>query len=135
MLNSVNVMGRLVTDPELRYTASGVAYVKVSVACKRSCKNAFGEYDVDYFDVMFWKGSAEFVANCLPKGQLVAIVGKLKQNRWTDKDGRNRSTVEIDALSVESVGGKAANSEKVREIELAKCAAPAPEFALGAFGE
>lgn len=99
MLNMVAVTGRLVKDPDLRYTQSGVAVANFRVAVDRNFKDQSGERGADFFDVVVWRKGAETVANHLTKGRLVGIQGRL-QSRNYEKDGQKRTTVEIVAENV-----------------------------------
>jgi single-strand DNA-binding protein len=101
-LNSILIEGNLVRDPELSYTPKGTAVCKFSVACNRSWKqdNEF-QKEVSFFDVSTWQRLAEVCGEYLKKGRGVRVVGRLKQDRWTDPDGKPHSRVEIIAEHVE----------------------------------
>jgi len=101
-LNSILIEGNLVKDPELSYTSKGTAVCKFSVACNRSWKqdDEF-QKEVSYFDVSVWMRQAEVCGEYLKKGRGVRVVGRLKQDRWTDADGKPHSRVEIVAEHVE----------------------------------
>ena len=99
--NIVVIAGNLTKAPELRFTASGTAVAKFSIANNQ--RKLVGEEWVDdtsYFDVVVWKKQAERCAEHLTKGSSVLVEGKLKQNKWTDKEGNNRYSVEIIAFKV-----------------------------------
>lgn len=100
MMNSVDVIGRLTRDPELRYTSSGHAIAGFGIACERSFTNQQGEKETDFFDVTCWRKLAEVVANNLGKGRLVGVSGRLQQDRW-EQDGQKRSKVVIVANEVQ----------------------------------
>ena len=97
MLNSVCITGRLTRDPELRFTQSNVAVVSLRLAVDRDYR---GEKNVDYFDVVAWRGLAENCSQYLIKGSLVDVEGKLQTRDWTDKDGKKRTAIEIQADNV-----------------------------------
>lgn len=97
-LNNVNIIGRLVRDPEIRYTQNGTAMARISIA-NNSIENK-KEY-VNYFDVNVWGKQAENCNQYLKKGSQVAISGTLRQNRWTDQTGQNRYKIEINANIVQ----------------------------------
>ena len=89
-------------DTELTYTPKGTAVCKFSVACNRSFKQGDGfQKEVSYFDVSCWTRLAEVCGEYLKKGRGVRVVGRLKQDRWTDADGKARSRIEIVAEHVE----------------------------------
>jgi len=100
MLNRVILIGRLVADPELRYTPSGVPVANCRIAVDRPFKNAAGERETDFINVVAWRQRAEFAANYLGKGRLVAIDGRLQIRQWTTQDGQRRSTAEVVADDV-----------------------------------
>jgi len=102
-LNQVTVIGRLVKDPEIKYTASGVPVTKFSIANNSSyMQNNELVESVSYFDINVWGNQAVNCEKYLKKGSQVAIIGALRQNRWTDKtSGQTRSKVEITANSVQ----------------------------------
>jgi len=101
-LNSILIEGNLVRDPELSYTAKGTAVCKFAVACNRSWKQDNEiQKEVSYFDVSAWTRLAEVCGEYLKKGRGVRVVGRLRQDRWTDPEGKGHSRVEIIAEHVE----------------------------------
>lgn len=114
-MNVVALIGRVVADPELRYTPNGVAVTTIRVAVDRRFKSASGEKETDFFDVIAWRQSAEFAANYLKKGRLIGVEGKLQQRSWVQQDGQKRSKIEIVADSLQGLdkpqGGGASREE------------------------
>ena len=105
-LNSVNLIGRLTRDAELRYSSSGMAICKFSVAVNRRVKkNDNWSDEASFFDCTVFGKTAESLKQYLTKGQQVCISGELVQNRW-EKDGKQMSRVEINVNHVQLVGGK-----------------------------
>jgi single-strand DNA-binding protein len=101
-LNSILLEGNLVADPELRYTTNGAAVCSFRVACNRFYKQEEElQKEVSYFDVTTWNRQAEVCNEYLNKGRGVRVVGRLKQDRWEDAEGRTRSKVHIVAEHVE----------------------------------
>ena len=101
-LNSILIEGNLVRDPELSYTPKGTAVCKFSVACNRAFKQDDQlQKEVSYFDVSTWTRLAEVCGEYLKKGRGVRVVGRLKQDRWSDADGKPHSRVLIIAEHVE----------------------------------
>jgi single-strand DNA-binding protein len=88
LLNHIVLIGRMASDPELKYTSSGDAVCNFRIAVDRNRKGADGEKETDFFDVTAWKQSAEFAANYLGKG-------RLQIRKWEDKEGNKRTTPEI----------------------------------------
>jgi single-strand DNA-binding protein len=96
MLNRVILIGNLANDPELKYTPSGVALSSFRVAVNRPmAANAQGEREADFIDVVAWRQNAEFAANYLGKGRLVAIEGRLQVRSWVQPDGQRRKWTEV----------------------------------------
>lgn len=124
-LNSVLIEGNLVRDPELSYTPKGTAVCKFSVACNRAFKQDDQlQKEVSYFDVSTWTRLAEVCGEYLKKGRGVRVVGRLKQDRWADTDGKAHSRVLIIAEHVEfkpqprkQDGEDKEGEEKPRETE------------------
>lgn len=100
MLNRIDIMGRLTGDPELRRTQSGTAVASFTIAVERDYKPEGGEKETDFFDVVAWRKTAEFVCRYFTKGRMAVIDGRLQTRKWTDKNGGNRVAVEIIADSV-----------------------------------
>lgn len=100
MLNRVTVMGRLTRDPELRRTQSGTAVASFSLAVERNFKTQSGEREADFFDVIAWRNTAEFVSKYFTKGRMAVVEGRLQARNYTDKNGNNRKAVEIVADNV-----------------------------------
>lgn len=100
MLNRCVLIGRLVADPELRYTQTGIAVTNFRIAVDRPFTNQQGERQTDFIDIVCWRKLAEIAANNLGKGRLVAVDGRLQINQWQDQDGNRRSKPEIQADDV-----------------------------------
>lgn len=99
MLNHVSLMGRLTKDVELRRTGSGIACANFTIAVDRDYGNN-GEKEADFFDVVAWRSTAEFVSKYLTKGRMAVVSGRLQVRKWTDKEGNNRRAVEVIAENV-----------------------------------
>ena len=101
-LNSVLIEGNLVRDPECRTTPKGTAVCKFPVASNRYYKQDSGlEKEVSFFDVEAWGKTAENVNNLGKKGRGVRVVGRLKQERWQNSEGKAMARVVIVAEHVE----------------------------------
>ena len=95
MLNDVTIMGRLVRNPELRYTQNQTPVASFTLACERDRKNENGERETDYIDCSAWKQTAKFIDAHFAKGTLAIVRGRLQIRKWTGKDGNNRTAPEI----------------------------------------
>lgn len=101
MLNKIVLMGRLVSDPELRQTPSGVSVTTFCVAVDRDFKNKeTGEKETDFINIQAWRSTAEFVANYFTKGRMAVVEGRLQIRNYTDKEGNKRIAAEVVAESV-----------------------------------
>ena len=109
MLNVVAIMGRLVADPQLRQTTTGKNVAPFRIACDRGRRDANGQNQADFFDVVAWERSAEFVCRYFQKGSLIAVDGRLQSRQYQDKNGNNRQAVEIVAQNINFTGPKSQN--------------------------
>ncbi len=111
MLNVVAIMGRLVADPELRTTQSGINVVSFRIACDRNFARAGEQRQADFIDIVAWRQQAEFVSKYFQKGSLIAIEGSLQTRQYQDKNGNNRTAVEVVANNISFAGSKNGNSQ------------------------
>lgn len=100
MLNHITVMGRMVRDPEMRRTASGIACVSFTLAVDRDFKGQGSEKETDFIDCTAWRNTAEFVEKYFSKGRMAVVSGRLQIRKWTDKEGNKRTSAEIVADNV-----------------------------------
>ncbi|QGP92124.1 Single-stranded DNA-binding protein A [Neomoorella glycerini] len=100
MLNRVILIGRLTRDPELRYTASGVAMTTFTLAVDRNYVNQQGERGTDFIRITVWRKLAETCANHLNKGRLVAVEGRLQTRSYETPDGQKRQATDVVADDV-----------------------------------
>ena len=96
MLNHITLMGRLVRDPELRRTGSGVAVASFRIAVDRdySPKDG-GERKADFIDCVAWRQTGEFISKYFAKGRMIVVDGRLEMRDWTDKEGNKRISAEV----------------------------------------
>jgi single-strand DNA-binding protein len=122
--NHVVLVGRLVRDAEIKYTANAKPVSKFTIASNESRKTGDGwERRANYFEVSLWGQLGESLNPYLRKGKQVAISGKLEQERW-DQDGYNRSKITVIASTVQLLGGTADNAEGQGPNNNSKGAAP-----------
>ena len=95
MLNNITLMGRLVANPELRHTSTGLAVTSFTLAVNRDFARQGEERSTDFIDIVAWRNNAEFAAKYFSKGQLVAVVGSLQTRTYQDKNGMNRKVFEV----------------------------------------
>jgi single-strand DNA-binding protein len=110
-INSVVLVGRLTRNAELKYTNTGMAVSKISLAINRGYKKDDQWVDeVNYFDVTIWGKTAESLQQYLIKGKQIGVEGELRQSRW-EQDGKTHSKVEINANKVMLLGGGGGKGE------------------------
>lgn len=112
-MNKVILMGRLVADPELKTTPSGLSVTTVRVAVNRRF-SADGTNTADFFDVVCWRQTADFVAKYFAKGRMIGVVGSLQTRSWTDKNGNKRYVTEVIADEAHFCGDKAEAETKAK---------------------
>ena len=99
-MNSVNIIGTITRDLELKETSNQIKYIRFGIAVNRPTKNDNGEYEADFFNVVAWRKTAEFISNYFGKGKRIGITGRLQTGKYTDKDGVERTSTEIVANEV-----------------------------------
>ena len=109
-MNTVNIIGRLTRDPEIKTSQSGNAICNLSIAV-----NGYKKEDVSFFDVVIFGKAAENVGKYLKKGSQAGITGHLSQSRFQRKDGSKGSAVNIIASSVQFIGGKSGGDQYERK--------------------
>ena len=101
MLNQIVLMGRLVRDPEMRYTQSQTPVCSFRIAVDRDFAGRDGgERQTDFIDIVAWRQSAEFVTKYFSKGSMIIVSGRLQMRDWTDRDGNKRTSAEVQAERV-----------------------------------
>ena len=127
-MNIIAIKGRLVRDPEVRKTPNDISVCTITVAVDRSFSSG-GEKQTDFFDCVFWRQGAEFVSKYFSKGKEIIVQGEMQSRKWTDKEGNNRTSWEIQNAHAEFCGGKgdtvsapsaepAANFEMLNDADL-----------------
>lgn len=100
MLNRIDIQGRLVRDPELRRTQSGVAVTSFTLAVERDYCEAGKDREADFIDCVAWRGTAEFIDKYFTKGRMMIVTGRLQIRNWQDKEGNKRRSAEVVADNV-----------------------------------
>ena len=139
MINCAVIMGRLVADPELRTTTSGVSVTSFRVAVDRNFVRQGEERQADFIDVVAWRQTAEFVSRYFRKGSMIAVQGSIQTRNYEDRNGNKRTAVEIVADNVSFTGSKAetGNTGGGSAARYEEPARPqsAPAFASGGMGD
>lgn len=105
--NKIILIGNLGRDPELRYTPQGTPVCSFTVATNEKRKDRAGEAQdfTTWFRVTLWGRQAETASQYLTKGRPVYIEGRLRLEEWTDRDGKQRFTLEVHATDMQFIGG------------------------------
>ena len=115
-VNKVILIGNLGKDPEVRYLDNGVAVANLSLATSENYKNKDGAKvtQTEWHDIVLWRGLAEVAEKYLKKGSSVYIEGKLRTNKWVDKDENTRYKTEVLAEKLTMLG-RSQNQEQSSE--------------------
>src|SRR5215467_13851051 len=108
MLNKIMLIGNLGKDPELQLSAEGTPFTRFSLAVNRSYTSSSGEKveETEWFNIVVWRQLAEICERYLHKGSKVYIEGRLSQRKYTDKEGVQRTSVEVIASDMEMLDRK-----------------------------
>ena len=106
MLNHINIMGRLVADPELRALNNGTKVASFRIACDRDFTDADGNRGVDFIDCVAWRATAEFLNRNFRKGQPILVSGRLQIRDYEDRNGNKRKAAEVIANDLYFAGGE-----------------------------
>jgi single-strand DNA-binding protein len=112
MLNKIMLIGNLGKDPELQLTSDGTPFTRFSLAVNRSYTSSSGEKveETEWFNIVVWRQLAEICERYLHKGSKVYIEGRLSQRKYTDREGVQRTSVEVIASDMEMLSPKPASS-------------------------
>ena len=112
MLNKIMLIGNLGRDPELQVTSDGTPFTRFSLAVSRNYKTNSGEKreETEWFNIVAWRQLAEICERYLHKGSKVYIEGRLTQRKYTDKNGQERTSVEVIANDMEMLSPKSAGT-------------------------
>lgn len=108
-MNNVVLIGRLTKDPDLRYTANGVAVAQFTLAVDRP-KQKDKEQETDFIPVVVWRQLAETCASYLKKGRQAAVLGRMQVRNYENNEGRRVYVTEIVAENVRFLDAKSAES-------------------------
>ncbi|MEK4487866.1 single-stranded DNA-binding protein [Psychrobacillus sp. FSL H8-0484] len=112
MINRVVLVGRLTKDPELRYTPSGVAMARFTLAVNRTFSNQQGEREADFINCVVWRKQAENTANFLKKGSLAGVEGRIQTGSYEGQDGKRVYTTDVVADSVQFLEPRSSSGDR-----------------------
>ncbi|WP_342513863.1 single-stranded DNA-binding protein [Sporosarcina sp. FSL K6-1522] len=127
MINRVVLVGRLTKDPELKYTQTGIAVTRFTLAVNRAFQSASGEREADFISCVAWRKQAENIANFLRKGSLVGVDGRIQTGSFEGQDGKRVYTTEVVADSTQFLEPR--NASPDRSSSGPAYGAPAPSYA------
>jgi single-strand DNA-binding protein len=112
MLNKIMLIGNLGRDPELQVTPDGTPVTKFSLAVSRSYKSRTGEQrdETEWFNIVAWRQLAETCEKYLHKGSKVYVEGRLSQRKYTDREGVQRTSIDVTITDMEMLTPKSASS-------------------------
>ena len=112
-MNNVQLSGRIAKDFEVKWTQSGKQVVQFPLAVQREFKNASGQYDADFINIVAWEKTAEIIGNNFSKGDLIMIPqGRLQVRTYEDNNGQKRYMTEVIATRVEFMESKKAKDAR-----------------------
>lgn len=111
-MNKVELIGRLIKEPELRYTNNNKPVSNFSIAVN---KRVNGENKADYINCVAWNTTAEFITKYFKKGQAIALVGRLQNRSYEDNNGQKRNVIEVVIEETEFVGNKLEEIKETKE--------------------
>lgn len=112
MINNVVLVGRIVREPELRYTPQNTAVATFTLAVNRRFKNAQGEREADFINCVIWRQPAENLANWAKKGTLVGITGSIQVRNYENKEGQRVYVTEVLADNFQMIESNSNKTEK-----------------------
>lgn len=114
MINTTVLVGRLTKDPELKYTQSGIAVTRFTLAVNRPFKNNQGQNEADFINCVAWRKQAENVANYLHRGSLVGVDGRIQTSNFEGRDGNRVFMTEVVAESVQFLESREVSQNRAR---------------------
>ena len=127
-MNKVILVGNLTRDPELSETPNGLAVCRFAIAVSRDYANSDGNRETDFFNITVWRNRAENCGKYLKKGSKVAIVGRLQNRSYEDKDGIKRNVTDVVADEVEFLSPKTAQGDEGMETAVASTKRERPQL-------
>ena len=114
-MNKVNLTGRLVRDPEIKFTQTNKAIARFTLAVNRKFKNAVGMYEADFINCICFEKRAELLRDYFNKGDMIGISGRIQTGSYEDQNGNKRYTTDIVVDELDFLQSK--NKEQKEETE------------------
>ena len=119
-------MGRLTKDPEIRYTQNNMTVANFSIAVSRRFVKENDEVKADFFNVIAWNKTGEFIGKYFKKGQQILITGRIENRNWTDQQGVKHYATDIIAEEVDFAGSKADTNNNTENADITDFASSLP---------
>ncbi len=116
-MNNVSLVGRLTKDVELKQTGSNTAVATVTLAVNRQFKNANGEKEVDFINIVAWRKTAEILSSYASKGSQIGITGRIQTRNYEGNDGKRVYVTEVVAETVMLLDNKSNNQQPQQKQE------------------
>lgn len=117
MINKAILVGRITRDPELRKTNTGLSTVSFTLACNRRFTNSQGGQDADFINCVAWRGTAEFMANYVKKGNQLGVEGRIQTRDYKDQTDRKVYVTEVVCESVQLLESKKDTQESKEVVQ------------------
>ena len=129
-MNKIIITGNLCKDIDLKYTPSNIAFVQNTVAVRNDFKNANGDYDSEFINIVVWRQAAEFLSKYAAKGSKVLVEGRLTNRSYDKQDGTKGYITEVVAEKIELLNSaaKSGNNEQKPEEKIVEQNDPFKEF-------
>lgn len=127
-MNKVTLIGRLTKDIEVEMTSNNKMYVKNSIAVKNDFKNADGNYDSEFINIVVWGNTADYLGKYAEKGMRVAVDGRLTTRSYDKQDGTKGYVTEVVCNSIELLDSKKEKVEETIQKEETSTTDPYGEF-------
>lgn len=111
MFNKTILMGRICNTLELKSTPSGVSVLSFRIAVERAYQAQGEERKTDFFNIVAWRSTAEFISKYFSKGKMILVDGELQTRQYIDKNGSTQNVVELIVASAHFTGEKKADSD------------------------
>lgn len=114
-MNKINLIGRVSTNIELRYTTNNTSVATFNLAVGRKFKNSQGEYDTDFFSCKAFGKLADLIAKHVKKGDRLGVCGSIYFSKYQAQDGTNRISTQVSINEVEFLEAKKQDNETKKE--------------------
>ena len=114
-MNNVSIVGRMTRDLDLRYTNDGKAVGNTSIAVNRTFKNAQGDYEADFINIVVWGKTAENLANHMKKGDRIGLTGRIQTRSYEGQDGKRVYVTEVVADNVQFLEPKKQGNQQPQQ--------------------